>query len=201
MLRLKFIFANLLHVGSLPKGKVTIGKHTYGSPLIQSVWKNNKVTIGDYCSISTDVILIPGMGHLLSKEYRNFYVSTYPFNLLKKNCWKPEYEHPSRKNDGIITIGNDVWIGARAIINPGVQVGDGAVIGSGSVVTHDVEPYAIVAGNPAKVINYRYNQEQINKLLKIAWWNWDEKKIIENLDFIYGDITNFIEKFGTHTGS
>ena len=195
MVSLKFILLNMLHVGSLPKGKVTIGKHTYGTPIIQSVWKYNKITIGDYCSIGTDVILIPGMGHILPKEYRNFYVSTFPLTLLKRNSRKPEYEHPHRENDGIINIGNDVWIGARAIINPGVKVGDGAVIGSGSVVTHNVEPYSIVAGSPARVIGYRYNQEKISKLLKIAWWNWDEKKIIENLDFMYGDISKFIEKF------
>jgi len=201
VLGLKFILQNILHVGSLPKGKVTIGKHTYGTPIIQSVWKYNKITIGDYCSIGTDVILIPGMGHILPKEYRNFNVSTFPLTLLKKNSWKSEYEHPHGENDGIIKIGNDVWIGARAIINPGVKVGDGAVIGSGSVVTHDVEPYSIVAGSPAKVINYRFNKEQITKLLKIAWWNWDERKIIENLDFMYGDINNFIEKFSADAGS
>lgn len=201
MIGLKFILQNILHVGSLPKGKVTIGKHTYGTPIIQSVWEQNKVIIGDYCSIGTDVILIPAMGHILSKEYRNFRVSTFPLTSLKKNSWKSEYEHPHKENDGIINIGNDVWIGARSIINPGVNVGDGAIIGSGSVVTHNVDPYSIVAGSPARVINYRYNQEQIKKLLKIAWWNWAEKKIIENLDFMYGDIDAFIEKFSSHSTS
>jgi acetyltransferase-like isoleucine patch superfamily enzyme len=195
MVGLKFIFQNLLHVASLPKGKVTIGKHTYGTPIIQSSWKYSKVSIGDYCSIGPDVILLPLEGHIFKKEFRNFGVSTFPLLSLKKAVWKPEYEHPHKENDGIINIGNDVWIGARAIINPGVKVGDGAIIGSGSVVTHDVAPYSIVAGSPAKIINYRYNQEQIDKLLKISWWNWDEKKIVENLDFMFGDINKFIEKF------
>ncbi len=195
MVRLKFILQNLLHTGNLPKGKVIIGKHTYGTPIVQSVSRGNRITIGKYCSIGPAVILIPAMGHILPKEYRNFYVSTFPLDMLKKGSWKPEYEHPHIENNGNINIGNDVWIGARTIINPGVKVGDGAVIGSGSVVTHNVEPYSIVAGNPAKVINYRYNQEQISKLLKIAWWNWDEKKIIENFDFMFGDIDKFIEKF------
>jgi acetyltransferase-like isoleucine patch superfamily enzyme len=201
MVSLKFILQNLLHMGHLPKGKVTIGKHTYGTPIIQSTWKYSRISIGDYCSIGTDVILISHEGHIFKKEYRNFCVSTFPLISLKKNTWKPEYEHPHRENDGIITIGNDVWIGARAIINPAVTVGDGAIIGSGSVVTHDVEPYSIVAGSPAKIINYRYNQEQIKKLLKIAWWNWGEKKIIENLDFMYGDIEKFIEKFSVQSRS
>jgi acetyltransferase-like isoleucine patch superfamily enzyme len=201
MVSFKFILQNLLHVASLPKGKVTIGKHTNGTPVIQSTWKHSKITIGDYCSIGTDVILIPGEGHIFKKEYRNFCVSTFPLISLKKNSWKPEYEHPHRENDGIINIGNDVWIGTRAIINPAVKIGDGAIIGSGSVVTHNVEPYSIVAGVPAKVIDYRYNKEQIIELLKIAWWNWNEKKIVENLDFMYGDIDKFIEKFRVHTGS
>jgi acetyltransferase-like isoleucine patch superfamily enzyme len=195
MLNLKFLLLNLLHTGSLPKGKVTIGKHTYGTPIILSFVKHNKITIGDYCSIGPGVLLISQMGHILAKEYRNFYVSTFPLTSLKKNGWKPEYEHPHIEHDGIINIGNDVWIGARAIINPGVQISDGAVIGSGSVVTHNVKPYSIVAGSPAKEIGYRYNQEQIDKLLKIAWWNWDEKKIVANLDFMLGDINEFIEKF------
>jgi acetyltransferase-like isoleucine patch superfamily enzyme len=199
MVSLKFILQNLIHVGSLPKGRVTIGSHTNGTPIVLSTWKYSAVTIGDYCSIGAEVILIPVEGHIFRKEYRNFGVSTFPLLSLKKNSWKPEYQHPRRENDGNINIGNDVWIGARAIINPGINVGDGAIIGSGSVVTHDVEPYSIVAGTPAKIINYRFNQEQINELLKIAWWNWDEKKIIENLDFVYGDINRFFEKFRVHS--
>jgi acetyltransferase-like isoleucine patch superfamily enzyme len=195
MLGLKFVFLNLITVGRFPKGKVTIGKHTYGTPIILSLWKYDKITIGDYCSIGPLVIIIPGSGHILPKEYRNFRVSTYPLTLLKKDSWKPEYDHPHPENDGVVIIGNDVWIGARAIVNPGVTIGDGAIIGSGSVVTRDVEPYSIVAGSPAKIINHRYNPDQINKLLKIAWWNWDEKKIIENLDYMYGDVDKFIEKF------
>jgi len=201
MLGLKFVFLNLINVGSLPKGKVTIGRHTYGTPIILSLWKHDKIIIGDYCSIGPLVIIIPGSGHILPKEYRNFRVSTYPLTLLKKDSWKPEYDHQHPENDGVINIGNDVWIGARAIINPGVTVGDGAVIGSGSVVTRDVEPYSIVAGSPAKIINHRYNPDQINKLLKIAWWNWDEKKIVENLDYMYGDVDKFIDKFSEYASA
>ena len=74
-------------------------------------------------------------------------------------------------------IGNDVWIGAKCIILSGRIISDGAVIGTGSVVTHDVGPYEIWAGNPAKLIRKRFDEETIRKLLAIEWWNWDDKKL------------------------
>ena len=102
--------------------------------------------------------------------------------------------HPTCKGD--IIIGNDVWIGAKTTIFGGVKIGDGAVIGSCSVITKDVEPYSVVAGNPAKHIKYRFTEQQIEKLKKIEWWNWDETKINEiSLDLWSNDIDGFIEKF------
>ena len=79
-------------------------------------------------------------------------------------------------------IGNDVWIGANAIIQSGVTIGDGAIIGSGAVVTKDVPPYAIVVGVPAKILKYRFNKEQIKELLQLKWWNLPFDKI-KNLPF------------------
>jgi serine acetyltransferase len=104
-----------------------------------------------------------------------------------------EMGHPSCK--GNITIGNDVWIGAKSTIMSGVKIGHGAVIGSGSVVAKDVPPYAIVVGNPAKVIKYRFDEQQIKDLQNIAWWNWDESKIKEESMILWSkDINYFIEK-------
>ena len=101
--------------------------------------------------------------------------------------------HPECK--GNITIGNDVWIGAKSTIMSGVKIGDGAVIGSGSVVAKDVPPYAIVVGNPAKIIKYRFDENQIEDLLKISWWNWPENKIKEEAMLLWSkDINFFIEK-------
>lgn len=83
---------------------------------------------------------------------------------------------------GDTVIGNDVWIGHEAVVMPGVRVGDGAIIAAQSVVVKDVEPYAIVGGNPATLIRRRFDEHAIESLLMIAWWNWDIKKITENLE-------------------
>ena len=91
-------------------------------------------------------------------------------------------------------IGNDVWIGANSIIKGGLKIADGAIIGAGAVVTKDVEPYTIVAGVPARVIGRRFDEEIIQKLLKIKWWNWSNEKLWKNIDSFY-DPVSFVEKF------
>lgn len=133
------------------------------------------------------------MGHIPIKEYERFCLSTFPLTHLKKDGWKEKYRLPTKPS--FVKIGNDVWIGARAIILPAVTVGDGAIIGAGAVITHDVPSYAVVGGVPAKILRFRFDKDQIEKLLRIAWWNWSEKKIVENLDYFYGDVYDFIKKF------
>lgn len=101
--------------------------------------------------------------------------------------------HPICK--GNIVVENDVWIGAHSTIMSGVKIGNGAIIGATATVTKDVPPYAIVVGNPAKLIRYRFTEEQIESLLKIGWWNWHEQKIKdEAMDLWSGNIDEFIEK-------
>jgi len=93
-------------------------------------------------------------------------------------------------------VGNDVWIGSEAIIMPGVRIGDGAVIGSRALVTKDVEPYAIVGGNPAKLIRKRFCDEDIEKLLEMQWWNWDEELLAEAMPLLCsGDVGQLYEFF------
>jgi|TARA_R110001592_G_scaffold36389_1_gene122506 acetyltransferase-like isoleucine patch superfamily enzyme len=102
--------------------------------------------------------------------------------------------HPTCKGD--IHVGNDVWIGATSTIMSGITIGDGAIIGAGAIVTKDVPPYAIVVGNPGKVVKYRFTEEQIESLLKISWWNWDEDKIKDNAMSMWSNgINDFINKF------
>lgn len=91
-------------------------------------------------------------------------------------------------------IGNDCWIGYKSSIISGVTIGDGAVVLAKALVTKDVPPYAIVGGVPAKIIGYRYTQDQINKLLAIKWWNWPLNKIKENSN-LFLDLDKFINKF------
>ena len=86
-----------------------------------------------------------------------------------------------------MTIGNDVWIGQSTIILSGVTIGDGAIIGANSLVTKDVKPYAVVGGNPAKLIKYRFDEDTIDKLLKIKWWDWSIDKIIHNRHLLNSD--------------
>jgi len=98
--------------------------------------------------------------------------------------------HPTCK--GNINVENDVWIGAKSTIMSGVKIGNGAIVGSSSVVTKDVPPYAIVVGNPAKIVKYRFTEDQIGSLLKISWWDWSEDKIKEMAMTMW---SNNIEKF------
>ena len=85
---------------------------------------------------------------------------------------------------GAVRIGNDVWIGQAAQIMSGVRVGDGAIVGAGAIVTRDVPPYAVVAGNPARLIRYRFDDATIAKLVSTAWWDWDEARLRAESDFL-----------------
>ena len=165
-----------------------VGDHTYGKPKVVSRGEGASLRIGKYCSISTRVVIF------LGSEHRTNWVSTYPFPILWETA-KSILGHPYSKGD--VVIGSDVWIGYNVTILSGVTIGDGAVIGTGSVISGDVPPYAIVAGNPAQVIRYRFGEETIQKLLKIGWWDWPDKKVKENVHLICSDSVNeFVKKFG-----
>lgn len=146
--------------------KYNIGDFTYGKPIIHDFLE--KLTIGRYCSIGPEVMIILGGNHRVD------WASTYPFGSLFK-----EYAHIKKRSvsKGPITIGNDVWIGARATILSGVTIGNGAVIGAGSIVTKDVPAYAIAVGNPAKVIKKRFDDKTIARLEATKWWEKDIKQL------------------------
>ena len=137
---------------------------------------NEKLIIGKFCQIATGVKFIcNGSNHAMNG------ISTYPFKVFGKG-WKDAFMDVESK--GNITIGNDVWIGNSAIIMPGILIGHGAIIGASALVTKNVEPYSIVGGNPATIIRKRFDDETINFLLRLSWWDWDIEKITENIKHI-----------------
>ena len=141
----------------------------------------DKLIIGKFCALATGVkFIMNGANHKISG------FSTYPFQIFGNGWEKVTPELDELPNKGNTVIGNDVWIGYEAVIMPGVQIGDGAIIASKSVVVKNVLPYTIVGGNPAKEIKKRFADDVIDSLLKIAWWNWDIEKITRNLDKIVG---------------
>lgn len=144
------------------------------------------VQIGKYCAISTEVLFIVNFNH----DYKSIAQGSY--NIARTTDISPHY---NIRTKGEIIIENDCWIGARATILSGVTIHNGAVVAAGAVVNKDVPPYAIVGGNPAKIIGYRFNDDQIEKLLQISWWNWTDKKIEEASEDLCGDIDKFITKY------
>jgi len=168
--------------------KYIIGDYTYGHPNVFHWGENSNLIIGRFCSIANQVTIFLGGNHRVD------WVSTYPFNSLNDNFPTAIsiIGHPSTNGD--VVIGNDVWIGYGATIMSGVKVGDGAVIGACSVVTKDINPYEIVAGNPAKVIKMRFENDSILQLLKIAWWNWSIEKINSEVLFLCNNIDDFIKR-------
>ncbi|GAA0777025.1 type B chloramphenicol O-acetyltransferase [Brevundimonas olei] len=144
----------------------------------------DRLIIGDFCSIGSGAafIMAGNQGH------RNDWASSFPFFYM------PEVPHFAGAVDafqpaGDTVIGNDVWIGSEAIIMPGVKIGDGAVIGTRALVTRDVEPYAIIGGNPARVIRKRFDDDSIAMLMQMKWWDWDDARLGEAMPMLCrGDI-------------
>jgi acetyltransferase-like isoleucine patch superfamily enzyme len=185
---------------SMEKHPIPFGKHSYGpSPKLlgHEPWLTKRMQgskIGKYCSIA------PGLTFsfygVQDHDYHN--VSTYPFAAYYEkwhfnNRWctkgKPNVQEVQPEP---IVIENDVWIGENVTIKEGITVANGAVIGMNSFVTKNVPPYAIVGGNPAKIVKYRFTDVQIAELLRIAWWNWSDSEVREALP-IFNNIDLFIK--------
>ena len=158
-----------------------IGRYTYlyGTNAVQT-------EIGAFCSIASGSSIGGG-------SHPTDWISSSPVfykgkNVLKTNFSKNEYEEYKKT-----TIGNDVWIGSKCLIKGGVTIGDGAVIGMGSVVTKNVPPYEVWAGNPAKFIKRRFDAETIERIKQTQWWNWDDDKL-QKYGVYYNDIHLFLKK-------
>lgn len=137
----------------------------------------DKLIIGNYCSIGSGAVFMMAGNQGHSKEW----ISTFPF-YFQANIFKEAKNAFLKAGDTI--IGNDVWIGSEAMIMSGVTIGDGAIIAARTVVTKDVEPYAIVGGNPCVFIKSRFSEDEIKQLLIMKWWNWKENQIKESMPLI-----------------
>ncbi len=139
----------------------------------------DRLIIGKFCALARGVkFIMNGANHKLDG------FSTYPFQIFGNGWEKVTPQTGELPYKGDTVIGNDVWMGYEAVMMPGVQVGDGAIIAAKSVVVSDVSPYTIVGGNPAKPIRQRFEDDVIQALLEVAWWNWDIEKITRNLEKI-----------------
>lgn len=178
------------YIANLPKKpNVEIGDYTYYSDNHNSPenfydhivhhyeFYGDKLIIGKFCAIAEGVTFIMnGANHCMKG------ITTYPFSIFRGGWEKvtPTLNDLPFKGDTV--IGNDVWIGQNVTIMPGVKVGDGVIIATNANVTKDVEPYSIIGGNPARLIRKRFSDEMIDLLLKLKWWNWNDKKIFDNLN-------------------
>ena len=166
------------------------GRGTYDNNLKILEWgEGAKLQVGQFCSIAAGVKIILGGNHRVD------WVTTYPFSHFRE-AWPGAAGipgHPATRGD--VIIGNDVWIGFGATILSGVSIGDGAVIGAQAVVSRAVPPYGIAVGNPANVVRHRFDQQTIDRLLAVKWWDWTDQKIARFMPRLLGpDIAAFLDE-------
>jgi virginiamycin A acetyltransferase len=156
-------------------------------------FRGDRLRIGRYCAIATGATFVMNGGN-----HRTAGISTFPFPIFEpwRGRWDGEFDFPTR---GDTVIGNDVWIGHDALLMPGVTVGDGAIIATRSVVTRDLPPYAIVGGNPAQVIRVRFDEPTVERLLRIAWWDWSPERVTEAIPLISRADVDALEAFAARS--
>ena len=153
------------------------------------------MSVGRFTSIGQDVVVVLG-------NHRTDTVTTYPFKSLRRFWHTAAGTADDHSSKGDVDIGSDVWIGQGVTILSGVRVGDGAVLAAQSVVTKDVPPYAVVAGNPARVIRLRFDDATVSQLLKICWWDWSEDEIDAAMPLLTSpDLTQFLMTYGLKQGA
>lgn len=149
----------------------SFGAHSYGRLTIRRWGEGTRLSVGKYCSIADGVTVFMGGNH------RSDWVSTYPFSDFPER-WPGSAGRPSTLSSrGDVTIGSDVWIGSGATIMSGVTVGHGAIVAARAVVARDVEPYAIVGGNPARELRRRFAPAEVARLVELAWWDLPDEDV------------------------
>ncbi len=172
---------------AIPPG-VVVGRHSYGhDELTFRIFMHGaRIEVGAFCSIGPEVRILAGSEHHMTRA------TTFPLRALLFDPSKGNAEDAIDR--GTTVIGNDVWIGLGTTVLSGVIVGDGAVVGAGAVVSRSVPPYAVVVGNPAKIIRYRFEAEVRRRLLALAWWDWDDDEIRSLERWFVADVESFLER-------
>lgn len=148
----------------------------------------DKLKIGKFCAIACNAKFIMNGGNHNTNSF-----TTFPFGAFGGE-WEAGLKNLSGGFKGDTVIGNDVWIGYNATIMPGIHIGDGAIIATNAVVTKDVPSYSIVGGNPAKLIRYRFDEETIDILNTLKWWNWDVEKITQYITILTSNNTDDLKE-------
>ncbi|GAU84807.1 CatB-related O-acetyltransferase [Bosea sp. BIWAKO-01] len=162
-------------------GQIVVGRYTYGRPKVRFAGSGARLIIGRYGSVGDGVEILLGGNH------RTEWATTYPFHDYPR-LWPEAKDHPGNQvSRGDVVIGHDVWLGSQALILSGVRIGHGAVIGARAVVTKDVPPYGVVAGNPARLLRHRLTEEKIATLLASQWWAWPEADIRRLIPVLMSD--------------
>jgi acetyltransferase-like isoleucine patch superfamily enzyme len=167
---------------------VSVGRHTYGydEHTFQVFTAGARIRVGAYCSIAPEVRLLAGSEHVMTRA------TTFPLNAL---LFDPAGGNaPDAIDKGITEIGHDVWIGLGATVLSGVSVGHGAVIGARAVVSRWVPSYAVVVGNPAQIVRYRFEPELRRRLLALGWWDWDDADVIALSSSFVADVGSFLQE-------
>ena len=170
-------------------GEVSIGRYcTINGPNTTIFSGINRIAFGNFCSVAPGCYIYE-MNHVVDRcTSYNIFRNLIHAEARQDDIWRGSLDL-DMVSKGPITVGNDVWIGSQVCIVSGVSIGDGAIVGANSTVTRDVEPYSIVAGNPAKAIKYRFPAEIIALLLASKWWLWDDEKIRRNHQLFEGSLT------------
>jgi acetyltransferase-like isoleucine patch superfamily enzyme len=157
-----------------------IGDHSYGRPKVRFPESGAKLSIGRFCSIADGVEILLGGNH------RTDFATTYPFGAMTGVWPEARGRDDFHASKGDVAIGHDVWLGSQCMILSGVTIGTGAVVAARAVVTRDVPPYAIVGGNPAKLIRMRFDAPTVERLLASRWWDLPRERIAALIPLLQG---------------
>ena len=167
-------------------GELILGRHSYSYATRRGT--DNNIIIGNFCSIAENTVFDGGFNH-----NPNF-VSTFPFKSKMPGC---DHVPSNVKVKGDINVGSDVWIGEGVVIMSGVTIGDGAIIGAKSVVTKDIQPYSVCAGCPTEVKRFRFDEEEIEMLLKLKWWDLPDEEIVKIAPLLMSEnVEELLKRYG-----